>query len=116
MPHRRIDPDARSFARKLRKNATEEERLLWWALRGRHGTSRFRRQHPIGPYFVDFVCLRSRLVIEVDGWQHAGSIRDRRRDAYLRNQNFTVLRFWNDEIRWEMDWVLDVIDRALTKG
>ncbi|MBI2531202.1 MAG: endonuclease domain-containing protein [Deltaproteobacteria bacterium] len=90
----------RSRARALRKNSTEVERLLWrhlrmWQLDG----YKFRRQQPIGNYIVDFVCLEKRLVIELDGGQHAEqSHYDSERDAWLRDQRFTVLRFWNNDV------------------
>jgi len=87
-------------ARALRKNPTEVERLLWrhlrmWQLDG----YKFRRQQPIGNYIVDFVCLEKRLIIELDGGQHAEqSHYDSERDAWLRDQRFTVLRFWNSDV------------------
>ncbi|MBI2368480.1 MAG: endonuclease domain-containing protein [Deltaproteobacteria bacterium] len=90
----------RSRARALRKNSTEVERLLWrhlrmWQLDG----YKFRRQQPIGNYIVDFVCLEKRLIIELDGGQHAEqSHYDSERDAWLRDQRFTVLRFWNNDV------------------
>jgi len=66
--------DIKHHARKLRKNMTDAERLLWQHLRNRQlGGYKFRRQRPIGPYIVDFVCLEKKLVIEVDGGQHAGT-------------------------------------------
>ncbi|MBI2182528.1 MAG: endonuclease domain-containing protein [Deltaproteobacteria bacterium] len=90
----------RSRARALRKNSTEVERLLWrhlrmWQLDG----YKFRRQQPIGNYIVDFVCLEKRLIIELDGGQHAeqGDY-DAQRDTWLRDQRFTVLRFWNNDV------------------
>lgn len=85
-------------SRKLRRNLTEAERTLWFAInRGQLGY-KFRRQVPIGPYVVDFAALEPRLVIEVDGGQHADSARDVVRDAWLKEQGFVVLRFWNDEV------------------
>ena len=82
---------------------------MWWALR-RHGHgSRFRRQHPIGPYFGDFVCLETKLIIEVDGFQHGSLASDRVRDDWLRRQGFRVLRFWNSDVFYHLEEVLDVI-------
>jgi very-short-patch-repair endonuclease len=71
---------------------------------------RFRRQQPIDKYIVDFVCFEKRIIIEVDGGQHAteGS-HDRERDAYLRQAGFKVLRFWNNEVMQSIDGVLEVI-------
>ena len=90
----------RTRARELRRNATDAERALWrhlrmWQLDG----YKFRRQQPIGNYIVDFVCLEKRLIIELDGGQHAEqSNYDSERDAWLRDQRFTVLRFWNNDV------------------
>ena len=104
-------------SRALRKQSTEAEKLLWQKLRRKqsHGL-RFRRQFPLGPYFGDFVCLPARLVIEVDGGQHAEAAQaehDARRSDWLRAENFRVLRFWNPDIFENMDGVLDMIDAAI---
>jgi very-short-patch-repair endonuclease len=73
-------------ARTLRKNMTDVERLLWGRLRDRQlGGYKFRRQHPIGPFFLDFVCLEKKLVIEVDGGQHAKNL-----DADVKRSNYLV--------------------------
>ncbi|HEX4157801.1 MAG TPA: DUF559 domain-containing protein [Rhizomicrobium sp.] len=103
-------PDARSYAKVLRARMTNAEVILWSRL-GRNATDgrRFRRQHPIGPYIADFVCLPVRLVVEVDGATHRADdeIRhDRRREACLRHGHFRVLRFWNREIYDHRDGVL----------
>ncbi len=87
-------------ARELRRNMTDAEKRLWRELRLRQfDAHKFRRQFPLGPYIVDFVCLDARLVIEVDGGQHLDSPEDRRRDAWLATQGFRVLRFWNTTVR-----------------
>jgi very-short-patch-repair endonuclease len=96
---------------------TDAEVILWSRLRrdaikGR----RFRRQHPVGPYIADFVCLPIRLVIEVDGVTHASeleSAHDARRDAYLSRRGFRVLRFWNNEIYENLDEVMQTICNAV---
>src|SRR5258708_25485837 len=103
-------------ARDLRRQSTEAEKLLWQKLRRKqfHGL-RFRRQFPLGPYFGDFICLPARLVIEVDGGQHAEAAQaehDARRSDWLCAENFRVLRFWNPDIFGNMDGVLDMIDAA----
>jgi very-short-patch-repair endonuclease len=87
-------------ARTLRKNMTDVERLLWGRLRDRQlGGYKFRRQHPIGPFFLDFVCLEKKLVIEVDGGQHAKNLdADVKRSNYLKERGYQVLRFWNNEV------------------
>jgi very-short-patch-repair endonuclease len=84
-----------SFARHLRKNSTDVERLLWQHLRGRQLEQfRFRRQRPIGKYVVDFVCLEAKLVIELDGSQHVERLAyDDARTVFLSEQGFRVLRF-----------------------
>src|SRR5947209_7414051 len=74
---------------------------------------KFKRQVPVGPYIVDFACLGRKLVIEVDGGQHADNARDVRRDAYLRREGFRVLRFWNNDILQDTRGVLEVILDAL---
>src|SRR6516164_9275940 len=84
-------------ARDLRQNMTEAERALWYGLRRGQLGWRFRRQHPIPPYIVDFACLEAKLVVEADGGQHADS-RDQQRDAYLRRQGRRILRFWNNDV------------------
>ncbi|WP_411834155.1 endonuclease domain-containing protein [Pseudoxanthomonas mexicana] len=86
-------------ARELRRDMTLAERRLWTILKQKQLEGlRFRRQHPLGPYIVDFVCLPARLIIEVDGGQHLASAADVVRDGFLRRQGFHVLRFWNNEI------------------
>ena len=103
--------------RALRAAMTDAERLLWRCLRMRQlGGHRFRRQVPVGPYIVDFACLPARVVVEVDGGQHAGSIGDRRRDAFLRAAGFHVLRFWNHEVLAQPDAVCEVILARLAPG
>ena len=102
------------FARHLRKTMTEAEQALWWRLRRKQiAGSRFRRQHPIGPYIADFACIERKLVIEVDGGQHSGCEADMRRDEYLQRQGFAILRFWNNEVLENIEGVCDVILRHL---
>ena len=96
----RIRPSTRRNARDLRRNPTEAERTLWRHLRQRHVAGRkFRRQHPIGRYVLDFVCLETKLVIELDGGQHADrEAEDQGRTAWLEARGYRVLRFWNTEV------------------
>jgi very-short-patch-repair endonuclease len=109
--------DQLQFARYLRKNMTDAERLLWRHLRAhRLHDQKFRRQQPIGPYVVDFVHFGARLVIEADGGQHNGSADDAIRDAWLKSQGFTVLRFWNNEVLLNIEAVLETILREVAKG
>jgi very-short-patch-repair endonuclease len=102
-------------ARDLRKNSTDAERFLWQHLRLRQiNGDRFRRQRPVGPYIVDFVCLEKRMVIEVDSGQHNEAVfRDFQRDEWLRKQGFVVLRFWNHEVLNEIKSLTEVIWRTL---
>ncbi|HET8940805.1 MAG TPA: endonuclease domain-containing protein [Rudaea sp.] len=105
----------RQSARCLRKHLTEAEQLLWFRLRRRQLPGhRFRRQAPVGPYIVDFLCVESRLVIEVDGAQH-GTDLDSIRDAWLRANGYHVLRFWNNDVVARMDLVLMAIVDALAE-
>jgi very-short-patch-repair endonuclease len=99
----------------LRRNLTDSERLLWKSLRAKQlSGSKFRRQEPIGPYIVDFVCYDKRLIVEVDGGQHrADEIQDRKRDDWLNQQGFKVLRFWNNEVLGNIDGVLERIAENL---
>jgi very-short-patch-repair endonuclease len=96
---------------------TDAERKLWSRLRRKQMNGhRFRRQVPIGPFIVDFACLASRLIIEVDGGQHGVDVeRDARRTAWLEAQNFRVLRFWNNDVLGNIEGVLLMIERALTE-
>jgi very-short-patch-repair endonuclease len=104
-------------ARHLRRNATNAETTLWNRLRSR-GVSghKFVRQEPIGPYVVDFVCRERRLVVEVDGGQHANDKRGAARDLWLNRHHYRVLRFWNNDVLANIDGVLEVIAAALVKA
>ena len=100
------------FPEFLRKRATDAENRLWFHLKGKNFEGiKFRRQAPIGDYIVDFVAFEKRLVIEVDGGQHAEDEKDNdmRRDAWLRSQGFRVLRFWNNEVLQNLEGVLETI-------
>lgn len=106
----------KTLARKLRKQQTNAERLLWGRLRNRQMAGcKFRRQFPIGVYVVDFVCLERRLIIELDGGQHAEAVSyDKTRTRFLEGQGFTVVRFWNNEVFSETDGVLQRINEVMT--
>ncbi len=111
---RKMTMDQRHFAKALRQNLTDAERLLWKHLRAhRLCGQKFRRQQSIGPYIVDFVHFGTRLVIECDGGQHNDSTHDCRRDAWLNEQGFKVLRFWNHDILNRTESVLSSIFAAL---
>ena len=99
-------------ARNYRTNQTASERRLWGCLRARRlGGLKFRRQVPIGPYTVDFLCLRHRLIVEADGPFH-DPLEDSKRDSWLRGQGFRVLRFTNSQIN-APDQVLGAILQAV---
>ena len=103
-------------ARKLRSQMTDAERKLWFALRGRRFEAfKFRRQVPIGPYVADLICFEARLVVEVDGGQHAGSGRDATRDRWLAENGFRVTRFWNNEVLSNLEGVLMVLTAELNR-
>jgi very-short-patch-repair endonuclease/succinate dehydrogenase flavin-adding protein (antitoxin of CptAB toxin-antitoxin module) len=108
-----MDLSLKVFAKQLRRNMTDAEKLLWYHLRGHKFIgAKFKRQQPLGKYIVDFVCFDSRLVIEVDGGQHLDNSEDQQRDDWLRSQGFEVLRFWNNEVLGEMESVLEKIYQA----
>lgn len=101
------------FAKYLRSHQTDAEQRLWYHLRAhRFMNLKFKRQLPIGSYIVDFVCLEYRLIIEADGGQH-GDETDQLRDAWLKAQGFTLLRFWNHEILQQTEAVLESIRNKL---
>jgi very-short-patch-repair endonuclease len=96
-------------AKALRKGAPLAERLLWEALRAtaKNEGLRFRRQHPIHPYIVDLVCLKANLVIEIDGSSHdSRRLYDQQRDAYLKNLDYEVMRFTNEDVRQNLENVV----------
>ncbi len=94
-------------ARQLRSRMTNAERKLWFALKDRRFVAfKFRRQVPVGPYIADFLCFELRLIVEVDGGQHADSARDVKRDAWLTQNDFRVVRFWNNDVLQNLEGVL----------
>ncbi|MEJ2728229.1 MAG: endonuclease domain-containing protein [Deltaproteobacteria bacterium] len=101
------------YAKKLRKNATRAETLLWSKLRAKQMNGiKFRRQQPVGNFIVDFVSFEKRIVIELDGGQHSKtdlSARDRDRDGLLRENGFKVLRFWDNDVFQNLEGVLETI-------
>lgn len=107
----------RQFAKSLRQNMTDAESLLWRHLRAhRLDGQKFRRQQALGPYVVDFVHFGARVIVEADGGQHNENEKDEARDAWLRSQGFTVLRFWNDQLLQSTDSVLEVIWAAVSSA
>ena len=117
MIHRLAPPPHRKFARTMRADATKAENVLWQALRNRQLAGlKFKRQVPLEGYIVDFVCFEVRLIVEVDGGQHAESSRDMERDRVFESQGFRTLRFWNDEVIGNIDAVCETIMREAGAG
>ena len=105
--------NAKRHARAMRRAPTEAERKLWYALRDRRMQSvKFRRQAPVGPYIADFLCVEHRLIVEADGGQHAESVRDSVRDAWLARDGYRVLRFSNRDILTAHESVIATIAAA----
>ncbi len=102
-------------ARHLRRNSTDAERRLWSKLRHRQIDGfRFRRQAPLGAFYVDFICLERKLVIEIDGGQHAiEQAADDRRTAWLEQEGYRVIRFWNNDVLSNTEGVVETIAAAL---
>ena len=106
----------KDFAKKNRNNPTEAERVLWMFLKGSNLGKPFKRQHVIGQYIVDFVCLPAKLIIELDGGYHQlpqQQINDEERQIWLESQGFTVLRFTNEEVFGDIDNVLQTIEEKI---
>ncbi|MGB6317577.1 MAG: DUF559 domain-containing protein [Litorimonas sp.] len=110
----------KSLSQGLRRNTTDAEGLLWWRLREyRQAGCAFRRQVPVGPYIADFLCRKANLIVELDGEQHAGvgqRAHDAKRDDWLRDHGYCVLRFWNGDVFTDIDSVLDAIEAALIEA
>jgi very-short-patch-repair endonuclease len=114
---RNASPTGITRARRLRLDATDAERRLWYRLRSRQiDGAKFVRQERIGPYVVDFVCREQRLIIEVDGGQHATDHRDAVRDRWLSDRGYRVLRFWNNDVLSNTEGVLEAIAAALSES
>ena len=107
---------SKTVSRQLRKNMTNAEKVLWQKLRLKQLNGyKFRRQCPIGSYIVDFVCFDKKLIIELDGSQHADQVvYDLKRTQWLESQGFEVLRFWNNQVLNEIESVMNLILNVLT--
>jgi len=103
-----------AIAQKLRNNSTDTEKYLWRYLRGRQLEEfKFRRQHPIGKYIVDFINLERKIIIEVDGGQHSENKKDKLRDKWLEEKGYEVLRFWDNEVFTNIEGVIESIRKKL---
>lgn len=108
--HRMYQPYIKEFSRDMRKNSTKAENLLWQKIRNGQLGFKFRRQHQIdNKYIADFICLEKRLIIELDGGQHNDRPKDKDRTLYLENNNFKVIRFWDNEILQNIDGCLEIL-------
>lgn len=105
----------KNIRKKLRKSSTPQEVILWSRIRKNQLGYKFRRQHSIGKYIVDFYCPEKRLIIELDGSQHIERQKeyDKQREEYLNNLGFTILRFWDNEINNNLDGALIRISEYL---
>ena len=112
----KLPEDLKTWAKEMRKQMPVAEVLLWKLLRNRSiAGAKFRRQHPIGRYILDFYCDEKKLAIELDGGQHADqSEYDQQRDEFLNALGIRVLRFWNSQMLQETESVLEVIYLNLT--
>ncbi|MEZ2297580.1 endonuclease domain-containing protein [Variovorax sp. RCC_210] len=117
-PLSRMRERARVRARSLRETPTDAEALLWFHLRDRRMADfKFRRQRAIGPYFADFACLEAKLIVELDGGQHAEAVAyDESRTRFMQAEGYRVLRFWNNEVLTQTGAVRERILQALHEG
>lgn len=114
MPSRRTTPKGYDTARKLRKEPTPAEARLWAHIRNDQLGVSFRRQHAIGNYVPDFVCIKRKLIIELDGSQHLDQAGyDTERTEFLKLQGYRVIRFWNNDVMNDLNGVIRVIQFAL---
>lgn len=109
-----ISEQVKQRSRALRTNQTDAERKLWRYLKDRQVNGwRFRRQHPIAPYVVDFACIETKLIVEADGGQHATASGDPVRDERLREKGWRIMRFWNPNILKSISGIIETIADAL---
>jgi very-short-patch-repair endonuclease len=109
--------DIREKAKQLRKASTDAEKRLWRCIRNRElHDCKFRRQVPINPYIADFVCAELKLIIELDGGQHADQLPyDTNRTGYLQSKGYRVERFWNNEVLGNTEGVLERIESIIAE-
>ena len=111
MPHHRPTANrVRNFAKKMRREPTDAEAAMWRLLRDRRfALFKFRRQVPFQNFILDFVCFEKRIIIEIDGSQHASSTRDAAREAILMAEGFRIARYWNNDVLQRPSAVLEDI-------
>jgi very-short-patch-repair endonuclease len=115
--HRPTAKRIRSFAKKMRRESTDAEAAMWRLLRDRRlALFKFRRQVPFQNFILDFVCFEKRLIIEIDGSQHASSERDTARDAVLIAEGFRIARYWNNDVLQQPSAVLEDIFTKLAES
>lgn len=103
-------------ALEVRRNSTDAEKRLWRALRSKLPACKWRRQMPIGPFFADFACFAEKLIVELEGGQHADAATyDERRTRFIETQGYRVLRFWNSDVMTNADGVLAQIAESLSR-
>ena len=113
----RSNPKTKHHAVKLRKELTPAERKLWALLRNDQMGVKFRRQHAIGNFIPDFVCIQKKLIVELDGSQHLEQEEyDFERTSFLESKGYRILRFWNNQIMNDIEAVLRAIAYALEEG
>jgi very-short-patch-repair endonuclease len=117
-PPAKLPEDIRAYAREMRGRMTDAEALLWMLLRNRRiAGAKFRRQHPVGRYILDFYCDEKKLGIELDGGQHGEATGyDQQRDSWLQTQGIRILRFWNNQMLAETEAVMEAIYQALVES
>lgn len=113
---RQYEKYLRPLSQNLRNNSTKQEIILWQYLKQKQLGVKFRRQQPIGPYIVDFICFEKNLIIELDGGQHNDNeklLTDEERTKYLESRGFKVLRFWNNEVNNNIEGVIKYIKKEI---
>jgi very-short-patch-repair endonuclease len=114
--HRPTAKRIRNFAKKMRREPTEAEAAMWRLFRDRRlALFKFRRQVPFQNFIIDFVCFEKRMIIEIDGSQHASSDRDAARDTVLMAEGFQIARYWNDDVLQQPSAVLEDIFAKLAE-
>jgi very-short-patch-repair endonuclease len=114
--HRPTAKRIRNFAKKMRREPTEAEAAMWRLLRDRRlALFKFRRQVPFQNFILDFVCFEKRMIIEIDGSQHASSDRDAARDTVLMAEGFQIARYWNNDVLQRPSAVLEDIFAKLAE-